>query len=61
MWRSIEDIPKLADQTERLEAITLDCYNRDEELAGFGVYFEDAMCFPFAGRWGNPDHEGHPT
>jgi len=55
MEGNIEDIPLIPDQAKRLEAITLDCYTREEELAGFQTYFEDALHVPFAARWGNPD------
>jgi hypothetical protein len=32
---SIEDIPSIPDQGQRIEEITVDCYNQAEELAGF--------------------------
>jgi hypothetical protein len=55
----IEDIPTLPDQDERIEAITVDCYGQAEELSAFDVYFTDAMQFPFAATWRDPDEPGH--
>lgn len=57
--RNIEDIPQIPDQATRLEEITVDCYGRDEELAGFEVYFTDALHPPFAAMWRDPDEPGH--
>jgi Calcium binding len=51
----IEDIPSIPDQTQRIEAVTVDCYGQAEELASFEVYFTDAMRFPFAATWRDPD------
>ena len=56
---SIEDIPSNQDQGQRIEEITVDCYNQAEELAGFEVYFTDAMQYPFAATWRDPDEPGH--
>ena len=55
----IEDIPSIQEQGQRIEEITVDCYNQAEELAGFEVYFADAMQFPFAATWRDPDEAGH--
>jgi hypothetical protein len=55
----IEDIPSIADQAQRIEEVTVDCYNQAEELAGFEVYFSEAMQFPFAATWRDPDELGH--
>jgi hypothetical protein len=55
----IEDIPTLPDREERIEEITVDCYGQAEELAAFEVYFTDAMQFPFAATWRDPDEPGH--
>jgi hypothetical protein len=57
--RNIEDIPQIPDQATRLEEITVDCYGQDEELAGFEVYFTDAMHPPFEATWRDPDEPGH--
>jgi hypothetical protein len=55
----IEDIPTLPDQRQRIEEVTVDCYGQLEELSGFSVYFTDAMQFPFAATWRDPDEPGH--
>ena len=55
----IEDIPKLIDQRQRIEEVTVDCYGQLEELSGFGVYLTDAMRFPFEATWRDPDEPGH--
>ena len=55
----IEDIPSIADQAQRIEAVTVDCYDQAEELAGFEVYFTDAIRFPFAATWRDPDDLEH--
>jgi hypothetical protein len=57
--RNIEDIPRIPDQEARLAEITVDCYGQDEELAGFEVYFTDALHPPFAAMWRDPDEPGH--
>jgi hypothetical protein len=57
--RNIEDIPQIPDQATRLEEITVDCYGQDEELAGFEVYFTDALRPPFDATWRDPDEPGH--
>lgn len=54
-----EDITKIADQSQRLSEVTVDCYNQSEELAAIEVYFTDAMHFPFAATWRDPDEPGH--
>jgi len=56
---SIEDILSIPDQGQRIEEITVDCYNQAEELAGFEVYFTDAMQFPFTATWRDPDEPEH--
>jgi hypothetical protein len=55
----IEEIPTLPDQGQRIEEITVDCYNQAEELSAFEVYFTDAVQFPFAATWRDPDEPGH--
>jgi len=55
----IEDIPYIPDRSERIEAVTVDCYNQTEELASFEVYFTDAMQAPFDATWRDPDEPGH--
>jgi hypothetical protein len=45
---STKDIPSIPDQGQRIEEITVDCYNQAKDLAGFEVYFTEAMQFPFA-------------
>jgi len=57
--RNIEDIPQIPDQATRLEEITVDCYSQEEELAGFAVYFADALHPPFAAMWRDPDEPEH--
>jgi hypothetical protein len=37
----------------------VDCYGQDEELAGFEVYFTDALQLPFEVSWRDPDEPGH--
>jgi hypothetical protein len=54
-----EDIPSIADQAQRIEAVTVDCYDQAEELAAFEVYFTDAMPFPFFATWRDPDEREH--
>lgn len=55
----LEDIPNIPDQSQRIEEITVDCYGQAEELAAFEVYFTDALQFPFAATWRDPDEAGH--
>ena len=55
----IEDIASIPDRAQRIEAVTVDCYDQAEELAGFEVYFTDAMRFPFAATWRDPDEPEH--
>ena len=55
----MEEIPTLSDRGQRIEEVTVDCYDQAEELAGFEVYFTDAMQFPFAATWRDPDEPGH--
>ena len=55
----IEDIPNIPDQQERFEQILVDCYGQYEELSAMGVYFEDAVTYPFAATWRDPDEPGH--
>ena len=55
----IEEIPKIPDQSGRIQEVTVDCYNQAEELASFEVYFTDAAQFPFAATWRDPDEPGH--
>jgi len=55
----IEDIPSIPDQAQRIEAVTVDCYDQAEELAAFEVYFTDAMQFPFSAAWRDPDEPEH--
>ena len=54
-----EDITKIVDQSQRLGEVTVDCYNQSEELTAIEVYFTDAMQFPFAATWRDPDEPGH--
>lgn len=56
---SIEDIPNIPDQSQRIEEVTVDCYGQAEELAAFEVYFTDAMQFPFPATWRDPDEADH--
>ena len=44
----IEDIPELPDRRQRMEALLVDCYGREEELSAFEVYVSDALRPPFA-------------
>ena len=55
----IGDIPNIPDQQERFEQILVDCYGQYEELSAMGVYFEDAVTYPFAATWRDPDEPGH--
>jgi hypothetical protein len=55
----IEDIPSIADQAQRVEAVTVDCYGQAEELAAFDVYLTDAMRFSFSATWRDPDEPEH--
>jgi hypothetical protein len=55
----IEEIPGLPDQRQRIQEVTVDCYNQTEELISFEVYFTDAMQFPFTATWRDPDEPGH--
>jgi hypothetical protein len=55
----IEDSPAISDQSERVTEVTVDCYNQSEELSAFEVYFTDAMQFPFAATWRDPDEPDH--
>lgn len=52
-------IPNIPDQEKRLDMVTVDCYTPDEELAGLEVYLTEALRFPFAGQWRDPDDEEH--
>lgn len=54
----MEDITKIADQFQCLSEVTVDCYNQSEELTAIKVYFTDAMHFPFAATWRDPDEPG---
>ena len=56
---SIEEIPTLPDRGQRIEEVTVDCYNQAEELSAFEVYFTDAVQFPFAATWRDPDEPVH--
>src|SRR5438046_7151469 len=55
----IEDIPRLPDRQQRLDALLVDCYGREEELSAFEVYFTDALQPPFAAVWRDPDDPSH--
>jgi len=55
----IEDIPSLPDRDQRIEEVIVDCYGQAEELAAMEVYFTDAMQFPFAATWRDPDEADH--
>ncbi len=55
----IADIPNLPDRDERFEEILVDCYGQSEELAALEVYFTDAVTFPFAAIWRDPDEPDH--
>lgn len=55
----IEDIPALPDRRQRMDALLVDCYGREEELSAFDVYFSDALQPPFAAVWRDPDDPGH--
>jgi hypothetical protein len=55
----IEDIPRLPDRQQRLDALLVDCYGQDEELSAFEVYFSDALQPPFAALWRDPDDPDH--
>ena len=55
----IEDIPNIPDQQERFEQILVDCYGQYEELSAMGVYFEDAVTYPFDALWRDPDEPSH--
>lgn len=54
-----EEIPSIPDRDQRIEEVTVDCYDQSEELSAFEVYFQDAMQFPFAATWRDPDEPGH--
>lgn len=54
-----EDIPTLSDRQQRFDEILVDCYGQSEELAAMEVYLTDAMQFPFAASWRDPDEPGH--
>ena len=56
---AIEDIPGLPDRRQRMDALLVDCYGRDEELSAFNVYFSDALRPPFAAVWRDLDEPGH--
>ncbi|MCP4542180.1 MAG: hypothetical protein GY832_34085 [Chloroflexi bacterium] len=56
---SIDDIPSISDQSQRIEEVTADCHGQAEELSAFEVYFTDAMQFPFSATWRDPDEPGH--
>ena len=56
----IGDIPELPDRLQRLEALLVDCYGREEELSAFGVdLLRRAPRLPFAAVWRDPDEPGH--
>jgi hypothetical protein len=55
----VEDIPSIPDREDRIREVTVDCYGQAEELAAMEVYFTDAMQFPFAAAWHDPDEAGH--
>jgi hypothetical protein len=55
----IDEIPDIPDQSQRIQEVTVDCYNQAEELCAFEVYFNDAMQFPFPAAWRDPDEPGH--
>jgi len=55
----MEEITRIADQTQRLSEVRADCYNQSEELAAMEVYCTDAMTFPFAATWRDPDEPDH--
>jgi hypothetical protein len=55
----VEEIPGLLDRQRRIAEVTVDCYGQMEELSAFEVYFTDAMRFPFAATWRDPDEPGH--
>ena len=55
----IADIPGIPDRSQRIDEITVDCYGQAEELAAMEVYFTDAVQFPFAATWRDPDEPGH--
>lgn len=55
----IADIPTIPDRDERFEQILVDCYGQPEELSAMGVYFEDAVTYPFAATWRDPDEPEH--
>jgi hypothetical protein len=57
--RSISDIPSIPDQDERIEEITMDCYDEHEMMSGFYTYFEDAPTYPFEAVWRDADEPGH--
>jgi hypothetical protein len=43
---NIEDIPSIPDREQRLEEITVDCYDEHEVLSAFEVYLSDALLPP---------------
>jgi hypothetical protein len=53
------EIPNIPDREKRLEMVTVDCYNADEELSGLEVYLEEALRVPFAAEWRDADDEEH--
>ncbi len=53
------EIPNIPDRQQRLDAVTVDCYNSDEELSGFEVYLTEALRAPFVATWRDPDDEEH--
>jgi hypothetical protein len=55
----IADIPMLRDRQQRMDALMVDCYGREEELSAFDVYFSDALQPPFTATWRDPDDPGH--
>lgn len=55
----IRDIPLIPERKERFEEILVDCYGQYEELSAMNVYLEDALNFPFAAHWRDPDESGH--
>lgn len=55
----IADIPDIPDRDERFEEILVDCYGQIEELSAMEVYFTDAVTYPFAAIWRDPDEPDH--
>jgi hypothetical protein len=55
----IADTPRLPDRPQRMEALLVDCYSREEELSAFDVYQSDALQPPFTAAWCDPDDPVH--